>query len=79
VPVERTDVRVIEVPCDQIAAELGNPKVANMVMLGAYIEATKALKTETLKEMLGHMFTGAKAKLVPLNMDALARGAACVN
>ena len=79
VPVERTDMRVIEVPCDQIAAELGNPKVANMVMLGAYIEATKALKTETLKEMLGHMFTGAKAKLVPLNMDALARGAACVN
>ena len=76
--VEREDVRVIKVPCDQIAVELGNPKVANMVMLGAYIAATGALKVETIQEMLTHMFTGPKAKLVPLNMEAMARGASCV-
>ena len=27
--------------------------------------------------MIRHMFTGPKAKLVPLNMEALARGLAC--
>ena len=77
-PVEREDVKVVRVPCDQIAIELGNPKVANMVMLGAYIAATGALKVETIQDMLAHMFTGKKAALVPLNMEAMARGAACV-
>ena len=62
----------------EIAQELGNMKVANMVMLGAYIQAMGNLKVETIKEMLVHMFTGPKAKLVDLNIEALARGAACV-
>ena len=60
-----------------IAAELGNPKVANMVMLGAYIGATGALKVETIQEMIHEMFTGKKAKLVPLNLEALQRGIQC--
>ena len=76
--VERTDVKAVYVDCIKIADELGNAKVANMVMLGAYIEAMKNLSTETIKEMLVHMFTGPKAKLVDLNIEALKRGAACV-
>ena len=76
--VERTDVRAVYVDCIKIADELGNSKVANMVMLGAYIEAMKNLSTDTIKEMLVHMFTGPKAKLVDLNIEALKRGAACV-
>ena len=75
--VSRTDVRAVYVPCDEIAAELGNPKVANMVMLGAYIGATGALKVETIVEMIHEMFTGKKAKLVPLNLEALQRGIDC--
>ncbi|MBQ3532923.1 MAG: 2-oxoacid:acceptor oxidoreductase family protein [Oscillospiraceae bacterium] len=75
--VSRTDVRAVYVPCDEIAAELGNPKVANMVMLGAYIGATGALKVETIQEMIHEMFTGKKAKLVPLNLEALQRGIDC--
>lgn len=74
----RDDIKVVYVPCNEIAAELGNSKVANMVMLGAYIEATKCLKVETIKEMIAEMFTGAKAKLVPINEEALRKGAACV-
>ena len=70
-------VRVIRVPCMEIAAKLGNQKVANMVMLGAYIGATNALKPETLREMIRHKFTGPKAKLVPLNLDAQEQGLAC--
>ena len=76
--VSRTDVKVVYVPCLEIAQELGNMKVANMVMLGAYIQAMGNLSFETIKEMLVHMFTGPKAKLVDLNIEALARGAACV-
>lgn len=77
--VEREDVKAVYVPCVDIATELGNQKVANMVMLGAYIEATKLLKIETIKEMLTHMFTGPKAHLVELNLEALKRGADCLH
>ena len=70
-------VRVINVPCAEIAGRLGNGKAANMVMLGAYIGATGALKPETLKEMIRLKFTGPKAKLVELNLKALEEGIAC--
>ena len=76
--VQRSDVQAIYVPCLEIAQELGNMKVANMVMLGAYIQAMGNLGTGTIKEMLANMFTGPKAKLVDLNIEALRRGAACV-
>jgi 2-oxoglutarate ferredoxin oxidoreductase subunit gamma len=46
-------------------------------MLGAYVAATGALKPETIEQMIHEMFTGAKAKLVPLNLEALKRGMAC--
>jgi len=75
--VAREDVTAVYVPCDEIAAELGNAKVANMVMLGAYVAATGALKRETIETMIREMFTGKKAKLVPLNLEALERGMAC--
>ncbi|QNL43618.1 2-oxoacid:acceptor oxidoreductase family protein [Oscillibacter hominis] len=75
--VARQDVRAIYVPCSKIADEVGNGKVANMVMLGAYIAATGALREETIRQMIESMFTGPKAKLVPLNMEALKRGMAC--
>ena len=45
---DRPDVSTYCIPCEDIAYELGNPKVANMVMLGAYIGATKCLKKETV-------------------------------
>ena len=71
---ERPDVSTYYIPCDEIAYDLGNPKVANMVMLGAYIGATGALKRETVEKMLHEMFTGPKAKLIPLNLTALQKG-----
>ncbi|MBU5626456.1 2-oxoacid:acceptor oxidoreductase family protein [Oscillibacter sp. MSJ-2] len=75
--VARQDVKAVYVPCSRIADEVGNGKVANMVMLGAYIAATGALREETIRQMIEAMFTGPKAKLVPLNMEALKRGMAC--
>ncbi|HOG00389.1 MAG: Pyruvate synthase subunit PorC [Firmicutes bacterium ADurb.Bin248] len=74
----RADISAYYIPCLSIAEELGNIKVANMVMLGAYIGATGLLQTETIRGMLAHMFTGPKAALVELNIEALRRGAACV-
>ena len=71
---EREGITTYYVPCDDIASELGNLKVANMVMLGAYVGATGLLKVETIETMIAEMFTGKKAKLVPLNIEALHAG-----
>lgn len=35
--VDRDDLQVLPVPADKLAAEIGNPRSANMVMLGAYL------------------------------------------
>jgi 2-oxoglutarate ferredoxin oxidoreductase subunit gamma len=71
--VERDDVTTYYVPSDTIAQELGNVKASNMVMLGAYIGATNAVKVETVEQMIHHIFA-AKEKLIPLNLDALHKG-----
>ena len=77
-PACRSDVRCYLVPCMEEAGKLGNFKVANMIMLGAYIKATGALKLDTIKEMLSTIFYGPKAHLVDLNIQALEVGAGYV-
>ena len=76
--VSRPDLRAYYVPCAKIAEEVGNPKVGNMVMLGAYVAVTKILKPETIEHMIEEMFAGPKAKFIPLNIEAFHRGMACV-
>ena len=72
--VTRTDVNAYYVPCVDIASELGNLKVANMVMMGAYVQATGIVHAETVVEMIKAMFGVKKPQLVPLNIEALHRG-----
>ena len=74
----RDDVDVYYVPCNDIALELGNTKVANMVMLGAYLELTKVVKFESIIEAFKKVFGESKAHLIPLNQNALKKGAEAV-
>ena len=76
--VTRLDLTAYYIPCAKIAEDVGNPKVANMVMLGAYVAGTKFLKPETIEKMIQEMFAGPKAKFIPLNIEAFRRGMACV-
>ena len=76
--VSREDITAYYIPCNAIALEIGNEKVANMVMLGAYVAATGAVKPETIETMIQEMFAGAKAKFIPLNIEAFRRGMACI-
>ncbi len=43
------------IPSMEEAGKLGNFKVANMIMLGAYIKATGALKMDTIVDMLSRI------------------------
>jgi 2-oxoglutarate ferredoxin oxidoreductase subunit gamma len=75
---ERDDIIAYDIPANDIANELGNSRIANMVMLGAYLEATGALKKESVIEALKKVFGERKAHLIPINEDALDRGAQLV-
>lgn len=71
----REDVKVYEIPVNKIADELGNTKVANMVMLGAYLELTHIVKPESVIESLRKVLGPAKEHLIPLNEKAIQKGA----
>ncbi|WP_069650823.1 2-oxoacid:acceptor oxidoreductase family protein [Caloranaerobacter ferrireducens] len=75
---ERDDINAYYIPANEIAVELGNSKVANMVMLGAYLELTKVVKVESVVEALKKVFGKTKAHLIPLNEKALEKGAELV-
>lgn len=75
---ERDDLEAYYIPANEIAVEVGNGKVANMVMLGAFIELTKAVKKETVVEALRKVFGPSKEHLIPLNEKALEKGAEAV-
>ncbi len=79
IKVKRTDVNAYYVPCTEIATELGNPKVSNMIMLGAYIGKSHCVDIETVLEALLEKLGERKAKLIPLNREALKRGASCID
>jgi 2-oxoglutarate ferredoxin oxidoreductase subunit gamma len=74
----RKDVNVYEVPANDLALELGNLKVANMVMLGAYLAITKIFTIDDVVKVMEHKFVGNKAKLIPINKQALEVGAKAV-
>ncbi|SNT05925.1 2-oxoglutarate ferredoxin oxidoreductase subunit gamma [Anaerovirgula multivorans] len=75
---ERQDVEDYYIPANEIANEIGNLRVANMVMLGAYLELTKAVSVDSVIEAFKKVYGAGKEHLIPLNKEALERGAAVV-
>jgi 2-oxoglutarate ferredoxin oxidoreductase subunit gamma len=71
---KRTDVNIVKVPANEIAIEVGNDKVANMVMLGAYIAKTKIVVKENILEALKKVLGKEKEELFELNKIAFEKG-----
>ncbi|MBF8437539.1 2-oxoacid:acceptor oxidoreductase family protein [Halanaerobiaceae bacterium Z-7014] len=72
--VDRDDINIINVPANEIADELGNTRVANMVMLGAYIAAVDIVSLDTVKDSLKNVLPERRHNLIPMNEEALDRG-----
>lgn len=71
---KREDVDVYYIPANEVANELGSNKMANMVMLGAYLEVTKAAGVESISDGFTKVFGEQRAHLLPMNMKALEKG-----
>jgi 2-oxoglutarate ferredoxin oxidoreductase subunit gamma len=74
----RTDIRYVAVPANDIAEELGNVRMANVVLLGAYFVATSAMPLEAAEAALDLHLGERQRKYLGANKQALRRGAECV-
>lgn len=76
--INRDDVKVVSVPVDDIALELGNIKVANTVLIGVLIGATGIVDKQTVISALEKKFKAKSPKIMELNIAALEKGIAAV-
>jgi 2-oxoglutarate ferredoxin oxidoreductase subunit gamma len=67
----RTDLEVVTIDANGIAAGLGADRVANIVMLGAIVERTGIVKPESIIKAMEKLMKGSKENLLPLNKKAL--------
>jgi 2-oxoglutarate ferredoxin oxidoreductase subunit gamma len=71
--VSRSDIKVVQVPANDIAGQLGSEKVANMVMLGSFLSVSNALPVESVMETMKDKLAE-KQELVTLNEKAIQAG-----
>lgn len=71
--ITREDVTVIKAPVTELALEMGNSKVLNIIMLGVYVGYTEVIAPEIVWQTVEHKL-GSKPALLPLNRQAFEKG-----
>ena len=74
-PPTRANIRCVPVPASDIAADLGNPKLLNMVLLGALLQVTGVLPIEAVERSLEAHLPARRREMLEANKRALRRGA----
>ena len=67
---KRDDIKVYEIPINELADELGNKRVANMVMLGAIARTSKVVEQASIEKVIQETLGTKKAELLDLNIKA---------
>ena len=70
----RTDIEIYTIEGAKAASEMGNPKVFNMIILGAYLKMKPIVKMENVIAGLKKSLPERYHKLIPLNQEALEKG-----
>ena len=71
---KRTDINVILVPCNEIAEEIGDKKLMNMVAVGALLTALPEITIKDVEKALEGHLPARHKHLLPKNYEALRRG-----
>ncbi len=69
----RGDLEIVEVPVNDLAKQLSENKVTNMIMLGAFIKKTGLVSQETIVRVIKDTF-GSRPGVYKLNKSALSLG-----
>jgi 2-oxoglutarate ferredoxin oxidoreductase subunit gamma len=76
---ERSDIKVIELTATDMANDMGNARVANMILLGAFIEITRVVTCDSVIESLKKVLSEDKHHLIEVNKRALNKGVQVVS
>ncbi len=72
--IKTDDVEVLKIPATELAEKLGDSRVANMVILGAYVNRRKIVSLKRTLESLSKVLGEEKKNLLKLNREALRKG-----
>ena len=72
----RDDVLDVYIPAVKIAQQLGNSRMANMVLVGALITINPVLPLESVKQALSTHLPERHKHTLPINFEAMDQGAA---
>jgi len=70
----RSDVRVLAIPAGDIARQQGSPRVANVVMLGAFLGLSQPVLQASIIAAIEDVLGPAKQHLLAINLNALEAG-----
>ena len=74
-PKVKNGVEVVKIPIDEIAVGLGNPRIANMVALGAYLQKSDSVNPDLAAGCLPDVLAARYHVTIPINTKALQSGA----
>lgn len=74
-PPARTDLVARMIPGNEIAEQLGDKRMANMVLLGGYLAIQPIFTLEQVGKSLEKHIPAHRRNLLPQNLEALRRGA----
>lgn len=72
--VEREDVDAFYIPATKMAADIGAPSLANMIILGKMIKETGAVNFDDIEVGLKKVIPARKADMIDINLKALKAG-----
>ncbi len=72
---KREDIEIISLPATEIADEVGNIQVANMVVLGCYLTKKNVIKIDTIIDSLKKVLPKHRHSLLEINKKAILTGA----
>ena len=74
-PVKRTDIQLAALPATEMAEQLGDKRLANMVLLGNLMKHTSFVPMKSIEEALNQNSSEKQKNLLDLNLKALHKGA----
>ncbi|WP_445957939.1 2-oxoacid:acceptor oxidoreductase family protein [Yeosuana sp.] len=70
----RTDIQIYQIEGAKLAAEMGNKKIFNMIILGAFLKIKPIVKLENVITGLKKSLSERYHHLIPLNKEAITMG-----
>ena len=72
--IKRKDLKVVYIPFNSTAKEVGNPRAANMVALGAFLAKTGVVQIEGVEKAMRSVLAEKNHRFIPANIKAVQKG-----